>query len=119
MTLATSNIALPDDGDYVETCWSCFNVNFITLLKQFSCASVGKKKIDNIKVHGRSVRIVTFFSIPYYCFQQACKRHDFADLSSTVHCVLKRAYYMLMSISENISLLINLHKREEIEQTFL
>ena len=19
---------LPDDGDYTETCWSCFNVNF-------------------------------------------------------------------------------------------
>jgi len=20
--------ALPDDGDYTETCWSCFNFNF-------------------------------------------------------------------------------------------
>jgi len=27
-TLASSNSALPDDGDYTETCWSCFNVNF-------------------------------------------------------------------------------------------
>jgi len=27
-TLAGSNSALPDDGDYTETCWSCFNVNF-------------------------------------------------------------------------------------------
>jgi len=27
-TLARSNSALPDDGDYTETCWSCFNVNF-------------------------------------------------------------------------------------------
>jgi len=41
VTLASSNSALPDDGDYTETCWSCFNVNFITLLKQLSCASVG------------------------------------------------------------------------------
>jgi hypothetical protein len=26
--LARSNSALPDDGDYTETCWSCFNVDF-------------------------------------------------------------------------------------------
>jgi type VI protein secretion system component Hcp len=25
--LARLNNALPDDGDYTETCWSCFNVN--------------------------------------------------------------------------------------------
>jgi len=30
VTLASSNIALPDDGDYTETCWSSFNVNFNT-----------------------------------------------------------------------------------------
>jgi len=28
VTLARSNSALPDDGDYTETCWSCFNVSF-------------------------------------------------------------------------------------------
>jgi len=28
VTLARSNSALHDDGDYTETCWSCFNVNF-------------------------------------------------------------------------------------------
>jgi len=28
LTLARSNRELPDDGDYTETCWSCFNVNF-------------------------------------------------------------------------------------------
>jgi hypothetical protein len=28
VTLARSNNALPDDGDYTETCWSCFNINF-------------------------------------------------------------------------------------------
>jgi len=30
VTLASSNSALPDDGDYPETCWSCFHVNFNT-----------------------------------------------------------------------------------------
>ena len=30
VTLASSNSALPDDGDYTETCWNCFNVNFNT-----------------------------------------------------------------------------------------
>ena len=28
VTLASSNSALPEDGDYTETCWNCFNVNF-------------------------------------------------------------------------------------------
>jgi len=47
VTLASSNSALPDDGDYTETCRSCFNVNFNVeflklLLRQFNCASVGK-----------------------------------------------------------------------------
>jgi len=26
VTLTSSNSALPEDGDYIETCWSCFNV---------------------------------------------------------------------------------------------
>ena len=33
---------LPDDGDWTETCRSCFNVNFNILLKQLYRASVGK-----------------------------------------------------------------------------
>ena len=33
LTSASSNSALPDDGDYTETCWSCFNVNFKTPFK--------------------------------------------------------------------------------------
>jgi hypothetical protein len=33
VTLASSYSALPDDGDYTETCWSCFNVNFTTPFK--------------------------------------------------------------------------------------
>jgi hypothetical protein len=30
VTLARSNSALPDDGDYTETWWSRFNINFKT-----------------------------------------------------------------------------------------
>jgi hypothetical protein len=33
VTLASSNSALHDDGDYTETCWSRFNVNFNTPFK--------------------------------------------------------------------------------------
>jgi len=33
VTLASSNSALPDDGDYTETCRSCFNVNFKIVFK--------------------------------------------------------------------------------------
>jgi hypothetical protein len=33
VTLASSNSALPDDGDHTEICWSCFNVNFNTPFK--------------------------------------------------------------------------------------
>jgi len=46
VTLARSNSALPDDSDYTETCWSCFNISFNVnlnlFLRQFNCASVGK-----------------------------------------------------------------------------
>jgi len=33
ITLASSNNALPDDGDCTETCRSCFNVTFNILFK--------------------------------------------------------------------------------------
>jgi hypothetical protein len=33
VTLASSHGVLPDDGDYTETRWSRFNVNFNTLFK--------------------------------------------------------------------------------------
>jgi len=33
VTLAGSNKALPDDGDYTETCGNCFSVNFNILFK--------------------------------------------------------------------------------------
>jgi len=42
--IASSNSALPDDGDYTETCWSCFNVNFNTPFKK-TYASVGVKTL--------------------------------------------------------------------------
>jgi hypothetical protein len=44
VTLASSNSALPEDGDYTETRWSCFNVNFNTSFKE-TCASVGVKTL--------------------------------------------------------------------------
>jgi len=51
-TLVRSNSALPDNGDYTETCLSCFNVNFNVsfkiVFKKFSCASVGKQTFDII-----------------------------------------------------------------------
>jgi hypothetical protein len=33
VTLASSYSALPDDGDYTETCWNCFDINFNTSFK--------------------------------------------------------------------------------------
>jgi hypothetical protein len=36
INLASSNNALPDDGDCTETCSSCFNVNFNILFKSNS-----------------------------------------------------------------------------------
>jgi len=29
VTLASSNSAPPDYGDYTETCWNCFNLNLM------------------------------------------------------------------------------------------
>jgi len=34
VTLASSYGELPEDGDYTESCWSSFNVNFNTLFKK-------------------------------------------------------------------------------------
>jgi len=51
VTLASSNSALPDDGDYCETCWSCSNVNCNVnsklALRICNFASVGEKKVAN------------------------------------------------------------------------
>ena len=43
-TLASSNSALPEDGDYTETCWSCFSVNFNIPFKK-TCASLSVKSL--------------------------------------------------------------------------
>jgi len=61
VTLASSNNALPEDGDCTKTYWSCFNVNFNTFFKQFSSALVGKQNFDNIKMHGTTVKIRTHY----------------------------------------------------------
>jgi len=40
VTLASSNMVLPNDGDCTETCMSCFKVNFNILFKTiFLCIS--------------------------------------------------------------------------------
>ena len=54
VTLARSYSALHDDGDYADTCWSWFNVNFNKAFKD-AFASVGVKKSDNFKVDGTTV----------------------------------------------------------------
>jgi hypothetical protein len=42
VTLASSNNALPDDGDCTETCMICFNVNFNVNFKMVFKASAGQ-----------------------------------------------------------------------------
>jgi hypothetical protein len=42
ITLASPKNMLSDDDDCTERVRSCFNVNFNNLLKQLSCASIGK-----------------------------------------------------------------------------
>jgi hypothetical protein len=39
---------LPDDGDHTETCWSSFNMNFITPFKEiFLAHELVIKNFDN------------------------------------------------------------------------
>jgi hypothetical protein len=54
VTLTNSNSALPDNGDYTETCWSCFNVNFNTLFKAI-LLYINWCKNFGIKMHGTTV----------------------------------------------------------------
>jgi hypothetical protein len=47
VTLASSNSALPDVGDYTETCWSYFNLNLNTPFKVvFFVHQLVKKNFD-------------------------------------------------------------------------
>ena len=48
VTLASSNSALPDDGDYIETCWSCFNADFNIPFKAIFLCIIWWKNFDNI-----------------------------------------------------------------------
>ena len=48
VTLASSNSALPDDGGYIETRWSRFNVDFIIPLK--ACSSIGVKTLIVLQI---------------------------------------------------------------------
>ena len=51
---------LPDDGDCIETCWSCFNVNFNILFKAiWLCFSWWMGNFDDIGMYSRTVKIVS------------------------------------------------------------
>jgi hypothetical protein len=60
-TLARSNSALTDDGDYTETCWSCFkvnfNVNFKIVFKTVQLCISWWINFDSIKMCGTYVKI--------------------------------------------------------------
>jgi len=57
VTLASSNSALPDDSDYTETCWSCFNVNFNTPFKAILLCISWWYNFDDIKMHDTTGKI--------------------------------------------------------------
>jgi hypothetical protein len=65
VTLASSNSALPNDGDYTETCWSCFNINFNTPLFLKKVCISWCKHFDISFVLHKIPRIVTeLFGLP-------------------------------------------------------
>jgi hypothetical protein len=50
--------ALPDDGDYTETCWRCFNVNFKIVFKTIHLyITWWIKNFDNIKVDFKKIHL--------------------------------------------------------------
>jgi len=68
VTLASSNSALPDDGDYADTCWSWFNVNFNKAFKN-AFASVGVKNLIilrwTVRLWGKEIgtNFVTYYHL--------------------------------------------------------
>ena len=64
---------------------------------------------DSVRNHGifyTKKKLIDFSRFLVTVIQHACKWHNFAYLSSIVYYGVKRAYYMPMPLSENISLLI-------------
>jgi len=59
VTLAKSNSALPEDGDYTEICWNSFSVNFNTPFKILFISLCNN--FDNTKMHGTIVRTVKLY----------------------------------------------------------
>jgi len=47
VTLGSLEYALPDDGDFTETCKSCFNVNFNTRVGTLIVATIYLQLIQN------------------------------------------------------------------------
>jgi hypothetical protein len=67
ITSASLNSALPDDGDYTQTCWRCFNVNFNFALESF--ASVGVKNFYNVGLTlSNPIFLPTAYSPALICF---------------------------------------------------
>jgi len=66
ITIIRERSTFPDDGDHTEKCWSCFNENFNTLLKLFSCATFGNKKTLIIAGWGTAVAEGRWFD-PSWC----------------------------------------------------
>jgi hypothetical protein len=96
VTLASSNNALPDGGDCTETCRSCFsanfNVNFKTVLRQFTCASVGEyKNFDDIKMHGMYVKKMVYVYVCVFLggrgFTPVMGFNALADSRHASHCL--------------------------------
>jgi hypothetical protein len=56
VTLASSNCTLPDDGDYTETCWRSFNINFNTSFKAVLLCISWCTNFDSTKMHGTTVK---------------------------------------------------------------
>jgi hypothetical protein len=54
VNLASSYSTLPGDGEYTETCWSCFSVNFNTPFKAI---------LLYIKIQGKTVKKGMFQAI--------------------------------------------------------
>jgi hypothetical protein len=70
VTLASSNNALPDDGDCTETCWSCFsvncNVNFKIVFKTLKHFIVPTDALNNRKT--QNCKIVKTIILAPTCF---------------------------------------------------
>ena len=73
MSAALFGTALPEDGAYFETCWSCVNFNtpFKKIVHRLVC-----KNFDNIKMHGTTVK-KNSMSVFEYEYRPSCVVWEF------------------------------------------